>query len=201
MKTRVGVLVSGGGSNLQSIIDGCESGKVPAEVVVVISNKEDAFGLVRAKKHNIPAVFLSHRGRSRKEHDDEVSKVLDEHNVDLVCLAGYMRLCGPEFVKKYRSRLINIHPALLPSFPGIHGQRDAIEYGVKVSGCTVHFVDEETDHGPVIIQAAVPVLEDDDEKSLAKRIIKEEHRIYPEAVRLFAEGKLKIDGRRVRISE
>jgi len=199
MATKVGVLASGRGSNLQAIIDACEGGSVPAEVAVVISDKADAFALERAKKHGIAAVALDPQGKNREDFDEEISGVLEEHKVELVCLAGYMRMLSAAFVKKYFGRVMNIHPALLPSFPGLHGQRDALDYGVKVSGCTVHFVDEEMDHGPVIIQRAVPVLEDDTEDTLASRIIAEEHKAYPEAVKLYAEGRLEIDGRRVKI--
>jgi phosphoribosylglycinamide formyltransferase-1 len=198
---RIGVLASGRGSNLQAIIDACECGKIRGAVAVVVADKKDAYALARAEKHRIDGVFVDPAGKSRAEFDREIDRVLSAHNVDLVCLAGYMRLLGPEFVKKYYGRLMNIHPALLPSFPGLHGQRDALEHGVKVSGCTVHFVDEKTDHGPVIIQKCVPVLEGDTEKTLSERILEREHEAYPEAVRLYAEGRLNIEGRRVKIRE
>lgn len=196
---RIGVLVSGRGSNLQALIDNCESGYVPGEIVVVISDKKDAYGLERAENHNIDCVFVEPKGKSRKDFDQDILGILDEHNVDLVALAGYMRIIGPEFVKKYAGKVMNVHPALLPSFPGLHGQKDALDYGVKISGCTVHFVDEKVDHGPIIIQAAVKVEEDDTVDTLTVRIIEQEHKIYSEAVKLFAEGKLKIKRRRVKV--
>lgn len=196
---RIGVLVSGRGSNLQSLIDNCESGYIPGKVVVVISDKEDAYSLERAKKHSIDAKFLDPKGKGREEFDREIMEVLKKYKVDLIALAGYMRIVGKEFVKTYYGRIMNIHPALLPSFPGVHGQKDALEYGVKVSGCTVHFVDEDVDHGPIILQKAVPVKDDDTVDTLAARILQEEHKVYPEAVKLFAENRLKIVGRRVKV--
>lgn len=199
MSIKVGVLVSGRGSNLQSIIDNCESGFIPGKVVLVVSDKEDAYALERARLHGIRGVFLDPSGKSRREFDGEIAQSVDEEKVDLICLAGYMRLLGPEFVKRYFGRIINIHPALLPSFPGTHGQKDALDYGVKVSGCTVHFVDDKADHGPIIVQKAVAVEEDDTPESLAERIIKQEHKAFPEAVKLYAEGKLRIEGRKVRV--
>lgn len=199
-KISVAVLVSGRGSNLQSIIDACESGKINAEVKLVVSDKKDAFALERARKHNIQAVFVNPKDfPSREEHEKAVISLIDGKNIDLVCLAGYMRILTGYFVNHYKGRLMNIHPALLPSFPGTHGQRDALNYGVKVSGCTVHFVDEGTDTGPIIIQASVPVKEGDTEESLAARILGQEHKIYPEAINMFALGKLKIEGNKVKI--
>lgn len=201
MSLRIGVLASGRGSNLQAIIDACESGFIPGEVVVVIADIKDAYALDRAGNHGITGVFLDPSGKTRDEYDLEISSVLEEHKVGLICLAGYMRLLGEAFTKNHYGKIINIHPALLPSFPGVHGHRDALDYGVKVSGCTVHFVDEKVDHGPVIIQKAVEVLEGDTEDDLASRIIKQEHKAFPEAIKLYAEDKLEIKGRIVKIKE
>lgn len=201
-KLRVGVLISGSGSNLQSIIDHCEAGKLSATVEVVISNNKDAFGLERARRHRIPAVVVDHRKyKDRLDFEKKISDTLDAYGVELVALAGFMRVLTPFFVQKYRWRLMNIHPALLPSFPGIQVQKKALEYGVRFSGCTVHFVDEGTDTGPIIIQAVVPVLQDDTPQSLAERILREEHKIYPKAIQLFAEGRLEVKGRRVFIKD
>lgn len=196
----LGVLISGNGSNLQAIIDACESGKIPAKVAVVISNNPDAFGLRRAKKHNIPAVAIDHRAYAdRNTYELEIVKVLQQHGVELVCLAGYMRIVGEVLLQHYRGKMINIHPSLLPSFPGLHAQRQALEHGVLITGCTVHYVDEGCDTGPIIIQSAVPVKEKDDEVVLSDRILQQEHQIYPEAIRLIAEDKLIIEGRRVKL--
>jgi len=198
-KIRLGVLISGRGSNLQAIIDASAREEVPAEVVVVISNNPEAYGLERARRHNIPAVVIDHRKfKDKNTYELEMVKVLREYQVDLVCLAGYMRIVGPVLLEHYRGRMMNIHPALLPSFPGLHAQKQALDYGVKISGATVHFVDEGCDTGPIIIQAAVPVLEDDTEETLSARILEQEHKIYPQAIKLFAEGRLKIEGRRVK---
>ena len=197
----VGVLISGRGSNLQAIIDASEKKKTPAKVVVVVSNRPDAYGLERAKKHKTPtAVFEPNNFPDKNTYELEIVKTLKEHKVDLLCLAGYMRIVGPVLLEHYQGRMMNIHPALLPSFPGLNVQKAAIDHGVKVSGATVHFVDEGCDTGPIIVQAAVPVLENDTEETLSARILEQEHRIYPEAIKLFAEGRLKIEGRRVRIS-
>ncbi|MFA5034195.1 MAG: phosphoribosylglycinamide formyltransferase [Candidatus Margulisiibacteriota bacterium] len=196
----LGVLISGNGSNLQAIIDACESGKIPAKVAVVISNNPDAFGLRRAKKHNIPAVAIDHRAYAdRNTYELEIVKVLQQHGVELVCLAGYMRIVGEVLLQHYRGKMINIHPSLLPSFPGLHAQRQALEHGVLITGCTVHYVDEGCDTGPIIIQSAVPIKEKDDEVVLSDRILQQEHQIYPEAIRLIAEDKLIIEGRRVKL--
>lgn len=198
----VGVLISGRGSNLQAIIDASEKGEIPVKIVVVISNNPEAYGLERAKKHNIPAVVIDHRKYQDKNiYELEIVKVLKEYQVDLVCLAGYMRIVGPVLLEHYQGRMMNIHPALLPSFPGLHAQRQALEHGVKISGATVHFVDEGCDTGPIIVQAAVPVLEDDTEETLSARILEQEHKIYPQAIKLFAEGRLVIEGRRVKIRQ
>jgi phosphoribosylglycinamide formyltransferase-1 len=200
-KTRLGVLISGSGTNLQAIIDACEAGRINAEVVCVISNKASAFGLERAAKHAIPAIHLDHRNfAGRPEYDAELVRTLQSHAVDLLILAGFMRIVTPVLLDAFPNRVMNIHPALLPAFPGIDAQKQALEYGVKVSGCSVHFVDAGTDTGPVILQAVVPVLEDDTVDTLSQRIHVEEHKLYPEAVRLFCEGRLSVEGRRVRIS-
>lgn len=199
-KLRLGVLASGRGSNLQSIMDAAAAGRINAEVAVVISDNEGAFALERARQAGIPAEFVNPGGfASKEDYEGAVVELLKRHGVGLVCLAGYMRLVGRVILEAFRNRVINIHPALLPAFPGLHGQEQAWEYGVKFSGCTVHFVDEGMDTGPIIIQAVVPVLDDDTADTLAARILEQEHVIYPEAVRLFAEGRLKITGRRVSI--
>lgn len=199
-KINVAVLVSGRGSNLQSIIDACASGKINAEVALVVSDKKDAFALERARKNSIEAVFSNPKDfPSREEHEKAIIKLIDGKKTDLVCLAGYMRILTGYFVNHYKGRLMNIHPALLPSFPGAHGQRDALNHGVKVSGCTVHFVDEGEDTGPIIIQAAVPVKEGDTEETLAARILEQEHKVFPEAINLFASDKLEIKGNKVKI--
>jgi phosphoribosylglycinamide formyltransferase-1 len=201
VKTRLGVLISGSGTNLQAIIDRSERGALQAEVVCVISNKADAFGLERARKRGIAAIHLDHRTFSgRSEYDGALVKTLREFNVDLVILAGFMRIVTPVLLDAFHNRVMNIHPALLPSFPGLDAQKQALEYGAKLTGCTVHFVDTGTDTGPIILQAAVPVLEDDTEQSLSERIHLEEHKLYPAAIQLFAEGRLKVEGRRVIIS-
>ncbi len=195
---RLGVLVSGRGSNLQSIMDACARGDTKAEVVVVLSDNPDAYGLVRAQNAGIETQVVKPSDfPDRDAHNAAMGDILHRHQVGLVCLAGYMRVLAPSFVNRFKNRIINIHPALLPSFPGLHGQEQALNYGVKVSGCTVHFVDEGVDSGPIIIQAVVPAFHDDTEESLSARILEYEHKIYPAAIRLFAEGRLKVDGRRV----
>lgn len=201
-KIRIGVLVSGRGSNLQAIIDNIESGALAAEIAVVISDQADAYSLERAKKHTIPAVHVSAKGYKgkRDEYDALLVKELRKHNVELVVLAGFMRIITPTLLKAFPNRVMNIHPALLPSFPGLHVQKAALEHGVKFSGCTVHFVDEDMDTGPIIIQAVVPVLDKDTEDSLSERILKQEHNIYSRAIQLYAEGRLRIEGRRVLIT-
>ena len=194
----VAVLVSGSGSNLQAIIDASERGEIPCRVGVVVSNKADAFGLVRARNHGIPTEVVDHRAfESREAFDARLVEVIRSSGAELVCLAGFMRVVTPVFLRAFPHRILNIHPALLPSFPGTHGPRQALQYGVRFSGCTVHFLDEGVDTGPVVVQAVVPVYEDDTEESLAARILKEEHRIYPMAIRLFFEGRLELSGRRV----
>ncbi|HOV79001.1 MAG TPA: phosphoribosylglycinamide formyltransferase [Bacillota bacterium] len=201
-KLRLGVMASGRGSNLQSIMDAAAAGKIHSEVAVVISDNEDALALERAKKAGIPAEYVNYKAfPSKVEYEKAVVDILQRYEVGLVCLAGYMRIVGKTILDAFPNRVLNIHPALLPSFPGLHGQEQAWKYGVKFSGCTVHFVDEGMDTGPIIIQAVVPVLDDDDVDTLAARILEQEHRIYPEAIRLFAEGRLKIEGRKVRITD
>lgn len=201
-KVKIGVLVSGRGSNLQAIIDNIEKGTLSAELAVVISDQADAYALERARKHNVPAVHVSAKGYrgKRDDYDALLVKELQKRNVELVCLAGFMRIITPALIKAFPNRILNIHPALLPSFPGLHVQKAAIEHGAKFSGCTVHFVDEGMDTGPIIIQAVVPVLDNDTEDSLSERILKQEHKIYSRAIQLYAEGKLTIKGRRVFVS-
>ncbi|RJX21922.1 MAG: phosphoribosylglycinamide formyltransferase [Desulforudis sp.] len=195
---KIGVLASGRGSNLQAILDATLDGRLEAEVAVVISDNPNAYVLERARMNNIPAFAVELGGKpSKQAYEEEIVRVLREHEVGLVCLAGYMRIVTPVMLKAFPNRMINIHPSLLPSFQGLHAQGQALEYGVRFSGCTVHFVDEGVDTGPIIIQAVVPVLQDDTEDTLSARILEQEHRIYVEAVRLYAQGKLTIKGRRV----
>ena len=194
----IGVLLSGGGTNLQAIIDTIEAGKLDAKIEVVVSNKPDAHGLERARKHGIPTEVVNHKNFSTREaYDEAVVALLRARAVELVVLAGFMRLLSPVFIKAYSNRIMNIHPALLPSFPGLHVQQRAVEHGARFSGCTVHFVNEECDEGPIIMQAVVPVFPDDTGEALAARILEQEHRIYPRAIQLYAEGRLKIVGRKV----
>ncbi|MEM2868989.1 MAG: phosphoribosylglycinamide formyltransferase [Thermoplasmata archaeon] len=195
----LGVLISGRGSNLQAIIDATERGELDARISVVISNKADALGLERARRHGIEALYIPSKGRPREDFEKEVGDELEKRGVELVCLAGFMRILSPYFIRRFRNRIMNIHPALLPSFPGENAQRQALEYGVKVSGCTVHFVDEGVDTGPIIVQIPVRVREDDTPETLAARILEQEHRAYPMAIQLFSEGRLVVEGRRVRI--
>ncbi|MEK7210618.1 MAG: phosphoribosylglycinamide formyltransferase [Candidatus Binatota bacterium] len=198
----LGVLISGNGSNLQAIIDAIEEKQLDAVIRVVVSNREEAFGLVRARKHNIPTEVLDHRKfSSREAYDQALVDILKARQVELVILAGFMRLLSPVFVSSYSNRIMNIHPALLPAFPGLHVQRKALEHGARFSGCTVHFVNEGCDEGPIIIQAVVPVFPDDTEESLSARILKEEHRIYPRAIQLYSEGKLRVVGRKVLVDK
>ncbi len=197
-RLKVGVLVSGRGSNLQAIIDASEAGRIDAVVAIVISDVADAFALQRARTHGIEAAFVDSRlFKTRESFNSAIINLLRKREVDLVCLAGFMRLLSPHFVHEFRNRIMNIHPALLPAFPGLHAQRKALQHGTKFSGCTVHFVDEGTDTGPIIIQAAVPVLDDDTEETLSARILAYEHKIYPRAIQLFAEGRLEVRNRRV----
>ena len=200
-KLKLGILASGGGTNLQSIIDACEAGTINAEVCVVISNNENAKALERARNHNIPAFRFARKSfGSKKELEGAMLACFKEHGAQLVCLAGYMHIVGTTLLEPYAGCMINIHPALLPSFPGLEGQKQAWEYGVKVSGCTVHFVDDKMDHGPIIGQIAVDVKEDDTAETLQKRILEQEHKLYPRCIQLIAENKVRIDGRRVSLS-
>jgi len=197
-KAKLGVLVSGRGSNLQSIIDNIEKGKLNAEIAVVISDVKNAYALERAKNHNIKTCFVNPKDfKNRDEFFDEIAKTLKENNVEHVILAGFMRIVPASLISIYKNRILNIHPALLPSFPGLGVQKKTLEYGVKYSGCTVHFVDEGCDTGPIVLQAVVPVLDNDAEETLSQRILKEEHRIYPKAIDLVINDKVKIMGRRV----
>jgi phosphoribosylglycinamide formyltransferase 1 len=205
-KLRLGVLASGRGSNLQALIEAIDSGSVRARMAVVISNKKDALALERARIHGVTDVFLDPKPYAsmtdkREAYDRGVLDILRKYDVDLVLLAGYMKIVTPVLIEAYRNRMMNIHPSLLPSFPGLDAQKQALEWAVKVSGCTVHFVTEGVDEGPIILQAAVPVLERDSPETLAGRILVEEHKIYPRAVQLFAEGRLHVEGRRVRIAD
>jgi phosphoribosylglycinamide formyltransferase-1 len=198
MAKRIGVLLSGRGSNFEALADSVAAGRIPrAEIAVVVSNREGSPGIEKAKERKIAARVIPSKGLEREAYDRQVVAVLNEHKVDLVCLAGYMRLLSPFFVASFPNRILNIHPSLLPSFPGLESQRQALEYGVKFAGCTVHFVDENLDAGPIVLQATVPVRDDDTEETLSSRILAEEHRIYTEAVRIVLEGKYKIVGRRV----
>jgi phosphoribosylglycinamide formyltransferase-1 len=198
---RVGVLISGRGSNLQALIDAQGRGELGGEIAVVLSNVEGAAGLERAAKAGIPTVVRSHKGKKREDYDAEVVAVLRDHGVDLVCLAGFMRLLSPVFVRAFPGRILNIHPALLPAFPGLDAQKQAFEHGVKVSGATVHLVDEGLDSGAIVAQEAVPVRSHDTAESLAARILEAEHRLYPRAVRLCLEGRCRVEGRRVIVEE
>lgn len=197
---KIGVLVSGRGSNLQAIMDRIADGYLPLEIAVVISDKEDAFALKRAADAGIKTVVVNRKGcASKEEFENKITEVLHEQDCELVVLAGFMRILSSNFVNKWHHKIINIHPALLPSFPGLHGQGQAVTYGVKISGCTVHFVDEGTDSGPIILQKAVSVLDDDTEDTLAERILVQEHIAMPEALKLWAEDKLEISGRKVKV--
>jgi phosphoribosylglycinamide formyltransferase-1 len=194
---KLGILLSGRGSNFEAIARNVQAGKVPAEIAVVISNREEAPGLETARQMGLVTRFIPSKGKEREAFDREVVAALKEFQVDLVCLAGFMRILSPYFIREFPRRILNIHPALLPSFPGVDAQKQALEYGVKWTGCTVHIVDEGVDTGPVVCQAAVPVLDDDTVETLAARILKEEHRVYSEAVCLLIEDKIRIEGRRV----
>lgn len=198
MNKRIGVLLSGRGSNFEALAESVATGRIPnAEVAIVISNREGAPGIQRAESRGIRARVIPSKGLEREAYDRQVVAVLNEHKVDLICLAGYMRLLSPYFVAAFPNRILNIHPSLLPSFPGLESQRQALEYGVKFAGCTVHFVDENLDAGPIVLQAVVPVEDNDTEETLGARILKEEHRLYSEAVRIVLEGQFRIEGRRV----
>ena len=198
MTKRIGVLLSGRGSNFEALAESVSAGRLPgAEIAIVVSNREGAPGIDRARVRGIAAEAIASKGLDRESYDRQVVDVLNQHKVDLVCLAGYMRLLSPYFVAAFPNRILNIHPSLLPSFPGLEAQRQALEYGVKFAGCTVHFVDENLDAGPIILQAVVPVEDTDTEATLSERILREEHRIYTEAVETILGGKFKIAGRRV----
>jgi phosphoribosylglycinamide formyltransferase-1 len=198
MKKRIGVLLSGRGSNFEALAESAASGRIPnAEIAIVVSNREGAPGIQRAEARGIKTRVIPSKGFEREAYDRQVAVALNESKVDLICLAGYMRLLSPFFVAAFPNRILNIHPSLLPSFPGLESQRQALEYGVKFAGCTVHFVDENLDAGPIVLQAAVPVQDQDTEATLSDKILKEEHRIYSEAVKIVLEGRFKIEGRRV----
>ena len=199
---KVAVLISGRGTGLQSLIDATKTPGFPAQIVCVISNEPDVMGLERAKKAGIPAITINHRdfGKDRESFEKALDAKINEYGAQLVCLAGWMRLLTPWFINRWLDRLTNIHPALLPAFPGLHVQQQAIDYGAKFSGCTVHYVRAEMDHGPIIIQAAVPVLQDDTEDTLSARILESEHKIYPLALRLIAEGRVNVHNERVFIA-
>ena len=200
LRRRVGILISGRGSNMTALVTAMREGRVPADPAVVVSNVPDAPGLALASGWGIPTAVVNHRSVTPREaHERAVIDILQEHGVDIVCLAGYMRRLSPLFVAAFPARVLNVHPALLPSFPGLDAQQAALDYGVKVTGCTVHLVDDELDHGPIVLQAEVPVLENDTEASLSARILEREHAIYPEALALLAAGRLRVDGRRVRM--
>jgi len=193
----LGILLSGRGSNFEAIADNVASGKLDTNIAVVISNRTDAPGIDSARRRGLKALVISSKGRVREEYDHEVVAALHQNHVELVCLAGYMRLLSPWFIQQFPNRILNIHPSLLPAFPGLEAQRQAFDYGVKVSGCTVHFVDADLDHGAIILQKAVPVLDTDDEHTLAARILQQEHLTYTEAIRIVLEGSYTIVGRRV----
>jgi phosphoribosylglycinamide formyltransferase 1 len=194
---RLGILLSGRGSNFEAIADNVAAGKIDAEIAVVISNRPEARGLEAARQRGLPAVCIPSKGLDRNIYDGMLAEELKKRAVDLICLAGYMRLLSAGFIREFPGRVLNIHPSLLPSFPGLDAQHQALEHGVKVTGCTVHFVDEYLDAGPILVQAAVPVLDDDTVETLSARILKEEHRIYSEAIRMVLGGTLRIEGRRV----
>lgn len=194
----LGILLSGRGSNFVAIADSIDAGRIPdAQIAIVISNKGDAPGIATARQRGLNAIVIPSKGRPREEHDREVVATLKQHGVELVCLAGYMRLLSPWFVQQFPRRILNIHPSLLPAFPGLEAQEQAFAYGVKVSGCTVHFVDEELDHGAIIVQKAVPVLDDDDEHTLAARILEQEHVAYTEAINVVLGGSFEVVGRKL----
>jgi phosphoribosylglycinamide formyltransferase-1 len=200
MKKRIGVLLSGRGSNFEALAGSVAAGRIPnAEIAIALSNREDARGIEKARAFGIEARIISSRGLEREAYDKLVVAALQEKRVDLVCLAGYMRLLSPQFVATFRNRILNIHPSLLPAFPGLEAQRQALEHGAKFSGCTVHFVDENLDAGPIVLQACVPIEDNDTPETLAERILREEHRIYTEAVRIVLEERFRVEGRRVLI--
>lgn len=194
---KLGILLSGRGSNFEAIADSIQTGKLHAEIAIVISNRADAPGLESAKRRGLNAQMIPSKGRVREEHDAEVVAALQQAQVDLICLAGYMRLLSPDFIRAFPNRIVNIHPSLLPGFPGMNAQKQALDYGAKITGCTVHFVDEHLDHGPIILQKTVPVLDSDDVHSLSARILEQEHAAYSEAIGLLLSGEVEIRGRTV----
>ena len=194
---KLGILLSGRGSNFEAIADSIQTGKLHAEIAIVISNRADAPGLESAKRRGLNLVLIPSKGRVREEHDAEVIAALQQAQVDLICLAGYMRLLSPDFIRAFPNRIVNIHPSLLPAFPGMDAQKQALDYGAKITGCTVHFVDEHLDHGPIILQKPVPVMEGDDVHSLSARILEQEHTAYSEAIGLLLSGEVEIRGRAV----
>jgi phosphoribosylglycinamide formyltransferase 1 len=194
---KIGILLSGRGSNFEAIADSIEAGRLHAEIAIVISNRADASGLESAKRRGLNAVLIPSKGRVREEHDADVIAALHDAQVDLICLAGYMRLLSSHFIQAFPNRIVNIHPSLLPAFPGMDAQKQALEYGVKVTGCTVHFVDEHLDNGPIIFQKTVPVLDSDDVQALSARILEQEHVAYSEAIGLILSGEVEVVGRRV----
>ncbi len=194
---RLAILLSGRGSNFEAIADSIQQGRLPARIEVVVSNLSSAAGLERARRRGLKTLILPSRGVAREDYDRSLVYELKRHRVDLICLAGFMRILSPLFVRSFPNRILNIHPSLLPAFPGLRPQRQALEYGVRFSGCTVHFVDEGVDSGPILLQAAVPVLESDDEESLAARILAEEHRLYPRAIEMLVRNEVRLEGRRV----
>lgn len=196
---RVAFLLSGRGSNFRALQAAIQAGNISAETAMVISNREEAPGLAYARSLGLPSRFVESRGRAREDFDREVIETLQGVSTDIVCLAGFMRLLSACFVQAFPSRILNIHPSLLPAFPGLHAQKQALEWGVKITGCTVHFVDDKLDHGPIILQRSVPVLDSDDEESLSARILEQEHLVYPEALKLVCEDRVLIEGRRVAI--
>lgn len=202
MIINIGVLVSGRGTNLQAIIKAIEEDKIEGEIIIVISDNPDAYALKIAEQYNIDTRCINFKEfKDKEDYDKEIIKIMEEKKIDLIVLAGYMRILSPYFIKMYKNKIINIHPALLPSFPGLHAQRQAVECGVKVSGCTIHFVDEGVDSGPIILQKAVEVKDDDTEESLAEKILKEEHRVYPQVIQLFCQDRLIIKSRKVFIKK
>lgn len=201
-KLPIGVLISGGGSNLQAIIDACEAGRLNAQIKIVVTNNPSSYGLERCHKHSIPIKVITKEAFSNKDdYDKELIKTLKEHDVNLVVLAGFMRILTPALINAFPMRIMNIHPSLLPAFPGLDVQKKALEHGVRFAGCTVHFVDSGVDTGPIIIQAVVPVIGDDTVETLSHRILEQEHRIYPQAIQLYAEGRLSVHGRLVLIAD
>ena len=197
---KIGILISGRGSNMTAIVEAVRSGQIPnSEVAVVISDKTNAKGLEKAKARGIEMIVITRKGRTREEHDAEIIAELKRRDVELVCLAGYMRLLSKDFVRAFPDKIINIHPSLLPAFPGLDAQRQAIEYGVKLTGCTVHFVDDQLDHGAIILQKAVEVADGDTAESLSAKILKHEHALYIEAIKQIAEGNIKVVGRKVKL--